>query len=184
VRAAFKKKQPQLESGRLIFVDEFGVPLALTRTHARAPQGQRAEGWERFERGPKMSAISALGRRGVFAPMVIEGAVEQLVFDQYVESLLVPHLPPKERVRLDNLSVHYSPRASSLIEAAGAQVEHFPTYSPDFNPLEECISKIKATLRKLKPETERALLKSLAFALDQISRSDILGWFKHCGYHT
>jgi transposase len=173
-----------MESERLIFVDEFGVHLAMTRTHARAPQGQRAEVCEKFERGTKISAISALGVRGVFAPMVIEGAVDQLVFDQYVEVVLVPHLLPKDRVMLDNISFHYSPRANSLIETAGAQVEHFPAYSPDFNPLEECISKLKATLRKLKPDTQRALLKSLAFALDQISRSDILGWFKHCGYHT
>jgi transposase len=173
-----------MESGRLIFVDEFGVHLAMTRTHARAPQGQRAAVCETFERGTKMSALSALGMRGVFAPMVIEGAIDQLVFDQYVESMLVPHLLPQDRVMLDNISFHSSPRANSLIEAAGARVEHFPAYSPDFNPLEECISKIKTTLRQLKPETERALLNSLAFALDQISSSDILGWFKHCGYHT
>jgi transposase len=173
-----------MESGRLIFVDEFGVHLAMTRTHARAPQGERAAVREKFERGAKMSALSALGVRGVFAPMVIEGSVDQLVFDQYVEFVLAPNLLPGDLVMLDNISFHYSPRASSLIEAAGASVEHFPAYSPDFNPIEECISKIKAILRKLKPETERALLKSLAFALEQISCSDILGWFKHCGYNT
>jgi len=173
-----------MESGRLIFVDEVGVPLAMTRTHARAQQGQRAEVCEKFERGTTMSAISALGMRGVFAPRVIEGAVEQLVFDQYVEFRLVPHLLPQDCGRLDTLSFHSSPRGHSLIAAAGAQVGHFPAYSPAFNPLEACISKIKATLRKLKPETERALLNSFVFALEQISRSDILGWFKHCGYQT
>jgi transposase len=173
-----------MESGRLIFVDEFGVHLAMTRTHARAPHGERAVVCEKFERGAKMSALSAMGVRGVFAPMVIEGAVDQLVFDQYVEIVLAPHLLPGDLVLLDNISFHSSPRASSLIEAAGARVEHFPAYSPDFNPIEECISKIKAILRKLKPETEQALLKSLAFALAQISFSDILGWFKHCGYNT
>jgi transposase len=173
-----------MESGRLIFVDEFGVHLAMTRTHARAPHGERAAVCEKFERGAKMSALSAMGVRGVFAPMVIEGAVDQLVFDQYVEMVLAPHLLPGDLVLLDNISFHSSPRASSLIEAAGARVEHFPAYSPDFNPIEECISKIKAILRKLQPGTEQALLKSLAFALTQISFSDILGWFKHCGYNT
>jgi transposase len=173
-----------MESERLIFVDEFGVHLALTRTHARALHGQRAEVWEKVERGKKMSAISALGIRGIVAPMVIEGTVDQLVFEQYVECMLVPHLRPQDCVMLDNLSFHYSSRAFSLIEAAGAKVDHFPAYSPDFNPLEEGISKIKATLRKCKPETERALFNSFAFALQQISRSDILGWFKHCGYRT
>ena len=75
----------------------------------------------------------------------------------------------------NNISFPSSPRASSLIEAAGARVEHFPAYSPDFNPIEECISKIKAILCKLKPETEQALLKSLAFALAQIWLSSHMG---------
>ena len=171
-----------MDSGRLILVDEFGVHLAMTRTHARAPAGVRAEVTETFERGSKLSAISALGRRGVFAPMVIEGSFDHEVFEHYVEFFLVPHLLPGDRVMLDNIKFHDSPRAISLIESAGASVEHFPSYSPDFNPIEECISKIKTILRTLKAETERALLKAFAKALEKVSLSDILGWFRHCGY--
>ena len=55
--------------------------------------------------------------------MVIEGAVDQLVFDQYVEFLLVPQLLPQDCVMLDNLSFHSSSRAYSLIEAASAADE-------------------------------------------------------------
>jgi len=168
----------------VIFVDEFGVHLAMTRTHARAPRGERAAVCEKFERGTKLAAISALGLRGVCAPMIIEGSVDQDVFDHYVESFLVPHLRAGDLVMLDNIRFHYSRRAISLIEAAGASVEHLPAYSPDFNPIEGCISKIKAILRRLKAESEQALLKALAFALDQVTASDILGWFRHCGYST
>ncbi|MBA3441456.1 MAG: transposase [Pyrinomonadaceae bacterium] len=168
----------------MIFVDEFGVHLAMTRTHARAPRGERAAVCEKFERGTKLSAISALGLRGVCASMVIEGSVDQDVFDHYVESFLVPHLRAGDLVMLDNIRFHYSQRAISVIEAAGASVEHLPAYSPDFNPIEGCISKIKAILRMLKAETEQALLKALAFALDQVTASDIRGWFRHCGYST
>jgi hypothetical protein len=35
---------------------------------------------------------------------------------------------------------HYSERAKSLIEVAGARVLRITTYSPDFNPTEESIS--------------------------------------------
>jgi transposase len=168
----------------LIFVDEFGVHLALTRIYARAPQGEHATVCEKFERGPKISAISALGLRGVLAPMVIAGSFDQEVFDRYVEFMLVPHLRPGDQVMLDNISFHYSARAISMIEAAGASVEHLPAYSPDFNPIEECISKIKTILRTLKAETEGALLKALQMALEQISHSDILGWFRHCDYRV
>ena len=61
----------------LIFLDEFGSHLALTRTRARAPQGVRAEVIEPFERGSNISSIAALGLRGVFAPMTLEGAFDR-----------------------------------------------------------------------------------------------------------
>jgi transposase len=36
-----------------------------------------------------------------------------------------------------------------LIEARGAHVLFLPTYSPDFSPIEEAFSKIKALLEKI-----------------------------------
>jgi hypothetical protein len=45
---------------------------------------------------------------------------------------------------------HYSERSKSLIEEAGARVLHITAYSPDFNPIEESISEIKALLRAAK----------------------------------
>jgi transposase len=61
-------------------------------------------------------------------------------------------------------------------------VLHIPAYSPDFNPIEECISKIKEILRSLKARTQRKLFNALAKAIAKVTASDILGWFKHCGY--
>jgi hypothetical protein len=69
-----------------------------------------------------------------------------------------------------------------LIEAAGARVIHIPAYTPDFNPIEECISKIKQALRKAKARTPRKLLKALAEASEKVTIDDICGWFAHCGY--
>lgn len=83
---------------------------------------------------------------------------------------------------LDQVKFHYSQRAISLIEAAGARVLHLPADSPDFNPIEECISKIKSILRSLKARTRRTLDQALARAMKMISTDDICGWFAHCGY--
>jgi transposase len=71
---------------------------------------------------------------------------------------------------------------SSIIEATGATVIHLPAYSPDFNPIEECISKIKETLRSLKARTKRKLYNALKKAIAMVTADDIQGWFKHCGY--
>jgi transposase len=35
-----------------------------------------------------------------------------------------------------------------MIEAAGARLLYLPPYSPDFNPIEKAVSKLKAHLRK------------------------------------
>jgi transposase len=114
--------------------------------------------------------------------MSIEGAVDTQVFDAYVEHFLVPTLLPGDKVLLDNVKFHYSERSVNLIKAAGAEVIHIPAYSPDFNPIEECISKIKEALRQAKARTVRKLLNALKRALEKITIDDICGWFAHCGY--
>jgi transposase len=166
----------------LIFLDEFGINLAMTRTHARAPLGERAQVTEPFHHGGNISVISALGVQGICAPMTIEGAVNSEVFALYVEHLLVPCLRPGHLVLLDNVKFHYAPKAIELIEAAGAEVVHIPAYSPDLNPIEEGIAKIKETLRSLKARTKRTLSNALAQALALVTEDDIRGWFEHCGY--
>lgn len=166
----------------LIFLDEFGINLAMTRTHARAPLGERAKVTEPFHHGGNISVISALGVQGICAPMTIEGAVNSEVFALYVEHLLVPCLRPGHLVLLDNVKFHYAPKAIELLEAAGAEVLHIPAYSPDLNPIEECISKIKETLRSLKARTKRKLSNALAKAIALVTEDDIRGWFEHCGY--
>lgn len=181
-RAAFREEQKTLEIEDLIFLDEFAINLAMTRTHARAPKGERAKVREPFNRGSKISAISAMGLQGVYAPMAIEGSFNCEVFDLYVEQMLVPILSPGKIVLLDNIKFHNSRRAIALIEAAGARVLHIPTYSPDFNPIEECISKIKEALRSFKARTKRKLYNALAKAIAMVTESDIRGWFEHCGY--
>ena len=181
-RAAFREVQKRLSIERLVFIDEFASHIAMTRTRARSPKGFRAETVEPFNRGQNISTIAAMGLRGVCAPMTIEGAINTEVFDLYVEYMLVPVLQPGDNVLLDNVKFHYSGRAISLIEAAGAKVIHIPAYSPDFNPIEECISKIKQILRSLKARTKRKLYNALAKAIEKITAQDILGWFKHCGY--
>lgn len=166
----------------LLFLDEFGINLTMTRTHARAPVGERASVTEPFHHGSNISVISALGLHGICAPLMIEGAINGEVFALYVQQFLVPCLRPGQLVVLDNIKFHYSPTALALIEATGAEVVHLPAYSPDFNPIEGCIAKLKTALRAFRARTLRTLTTALAKALALITPEDIWGWFTHAGY--
>ena len=181
-RAAFQEQQQTLAGEELIFLDEFGINLAMTRTHARAPIGERATVTEPFKHDSHISVSSAMGVHGVCAPMTIEGALNSEVFERYGAPLLAPCLRPGTIVWLDNVTCHYSPRALELMEAAGARVLHLPAYSPDFNPMEGGISKIQGALRSFKARTKRKLTTALAKALAVVTEDDIRGWLEHCGY--
>jgi len=181
-RAAFRKKQRRLHVGRLIFVDEFGVHRAMSRIDARAPKGERARVKEPSAKGANISVLRALRLSGVGAMMMIEGAVDTQVWDLEIEHFLVPELEPGDIVMLDQVSFHGSLRAIGLIRASGARVEERPADSPDFDPLEECISKIKGELRSSRARTELGLLLALKRAIEKVTPKDIRGWFRHCGY--
>ena len=154
----------------------------MTRTYARAPRGERAVVTEPVEYGASISVLSALALRGVLAPMTIAGAVNAEVFDLYVARVLAPALRPGDIVLLDNVRFHYSERAVRLIHGAKASVEYLPAYSPDFDPIEGCIAKLKAILRTLKARTQRKLGQALKYAIEQVTLDDVRGWFRHCGY--
>jgi transposase len=57
-----------------------------------------------------------------------------------------------------------------------------PSYSPDFNPIEEAFSKIKGILRRVKARTRGALVEAIGRALDAVSEQDARGFLVHCGY--
>jgi transposase len=60
---------------------------------------------------------------------------------------------------------------------------YLPSYSPDYNPIEEAFAKIKNLLRKAAARTRDALVEAIG-ALSAVSAADIRGFFEHAGYHT
>ena len=57
-----------------------------------------------------------------------------------------------------------------------------PSYSPDFNPIEEAFSKIKGLVRKAEAMTKEALLEVIGLALSAVTTDDARGFLEHCGY--
>ncbi len=87
-------------------------------------------------------------------------------------------------VVLDNLSAHTGARVRQLIEARGCELLFLPAYSPDYSPLEEPFSKLKAFLRRVGARTHEALQEAVAQAVETVTPQDALGWFTHCGYQS
>lgn len=182
LRAKFMAKQAGLDPARLVFIDETGVHVSMTRRYARGYPGQRIKDDVPKNRGTVTTIIGALTVFGLEAVMMIVGGTSGDVFVEYVKRVLVPLLIKGDIVVLDNLGAHKDKRVRPLIEAAGASVLFLPPYSPEFNPIEECWSKFKETLRKIGARTRGALEEAIDHAIGAITDKDVEGWFTHANY--
>jgi hypothetical protein len=67
-----------VEPDNLVFLDETGVLLGLTRSHARSLQGTRVYALKPFYRGSKVTAIGAISLKKVVALMTIDDSIDLL----------------------------------------------------------------------------------------------------------
>ncbi len=116
--------------------------------------------------------------------MAVEGATTARVFETYVEKVLVPNLKDDQIVVMDNLGAHRPKRIRQFIEAKGCELLYLPSYSPDLNPIEEALAKVKHILRKISARTKEALIEAMGCALAAVSIEDVRGFFTHCGYRA
>ena len=167
---------------RLVFIDESGAKTNMTRTRGRAPRGMRVIDQVPAGHWATTTMISAIRTSGPFAAALVHGATDTDVFLAYVEHALVPELKPGDVVILDNLQPHKAARVRELVQGAGARLLYLPPYSPDFNPIENMWSKVKQHLRSAAARTFEALREAVWSALDRVTPSDCVGFFRHCGY--
>jgi transposase len=83
---------------------------------------------------------------------------------------------------IDNLTAHKGERVRKLVETRGCRLLFLPSYSPDFNPIEEAFSKIKVLVRRAEARTRVALVEAIGRALAAVSKQDVWGFFVHCSY--
>jgi len=181
-RAAWRAEVAALDPAAFVFVDESGTHTSLTRLRARAPRGERAVGVVPRNHGPNVTLFAALTPEGIGPALAMPGAADGEVFGRYVRALLVPSLRPGQVVIMDQLNVHKGAAVREAIEAADCRLLLLPSYSPDFNPIEQAFAKVKAHLRTAAARDFDALVAAIGAAIDAVTPADARGCFAHCGY--
>ncbi|MFM2313026.1 MAG: hypothetical protein RLZZ04_2302 [Cyanobacteriota bacterium] len=149
---------------------------------AYAPRGQRARGTRPHRRGKNVSMIGAIALSGIIASINLSGSTDGLTFEAFVIRKLIPNLWKGATVVWDNCSIHKGKKIEQALIAAGAKLIYLPPYSPDFNPIENCWSKIKNVLRSIGARNYQDLDVAISQAYSQVSLKDIRNWFAHSCY--
>lgn len=182
-REEWQEQQKTMDQNHLIFLDESGVNLNMTRRYGRAIGKARVYDYVPLNTPRNTTLLSPI--RIEDATMVhkeISGALNGVIFLEYIRNDLAPTLRQGDIVIMDNLRVHKVAGVRQAIEEKGASVLYLPPYSPDLNPIEMLWSKIKAFLREQKARDAVILLDKIQEAYSTISLQDILGWFSATGY--
>lgn len=174
--------QPELRAGKLIFIDESGFDVKMTRRFGRARSGAPCIGTVPFGRWGNNTLIAGLRMDGPCAPMLMQGAMNGGWFCHWVETQLAPSLAEGDIVICDNLSVHKNKRARAAIEAKGAELRFLPPYSPDLNPIEQAFAKIKGIVRGLAPRCFDTLCEAIKTALNAINQQECANYIQNSGY--
>ena len=174
----------EIATEQLVFVDEMGTNTSLHPLYAWSPRGERARCSVPRNRGPNTTLLASMTAEGMGACLAVEGATTRIVFEAYIEKVLLPSLRAGQVVVMDNLSAHKGERIRELLESAGCELLYLPPYSPDFSPIEEAFSKVKGLLRKAEVRSREALVEAMGKALDAVTAQDARGFFEHCGYRS
>lgn len=162
-RLTYKNEIKDLEDQNriCIYTDECGIQKDLVRQFGRSERGQRVYGQTTATRHAQTGIVSGYTRLpdqenyNYIAPWIFNCNCNTLVFNTWVEKILIPELKilqncyPKYRlvVIMDNVSYHKSLETKELLAQAGIELKFQPPYSPDLNPIEPSWNTTKNEIR-------------------------------------
>jgi len=154
----------------------------MTRLYGWGPTDQRVLDFVPHGHWQSTTFVAALRLDGLFAPLVVDGALNGELFLKYVKQELAPQLRPGDILVMDNLATHKVAGVVAALAERQAQVVFLLAYSPDLNPIEQVFSKVKTVLRRRRLRTCDELWNAFGESLDWISPGEAFNYFRHAGY--
>ena len=181
-RRAWSAAQPVMDLEKLVFIEETWTSMSMARRYGRAPRGQRCIASAPHGHWKTTTFVAGLCHHQWTAPPVADGPMDGELFLAYVRQFLRPTLRPGDIVILDNLSSHRVAGVKEVIAAAGATLPYLPPNSPDLNPIEKLLAKLKALLRKAAKRSFEAQWNEIGDLLNTISSTECSNYFASSGY--
>jgi len=126
----------------------------MPRTHGYAKKGNRCFGTHDWGAKGRTNVIGALLGGCLLTISLFETTINTLIFNQWVLQDLMPKLPHKSIIILDNATFHKGEEMINALESVGHTILYLPPYSPDLNPIEKKWAQAKSRRRKLQCPVE------------------------------
>jgi transposase len=184
-RAAYLRSIRRVPAERLVFLDEAGVHLAMSRSHAWVKKGEEFIDRVPINWGKKtLTLIGAIRLSGWVVLTTMFATVNKDRFVTWLATKLLPKLRCGDVLVMDNLSAHHDARIAAACQLRSVRLIYLPPYSPDFNPIESGWALQKQFVRRHAPRQPDVLRRIARRARYRVTRRHCRNWFRHCGYRV
>ena len=167
-RQIYLKSIENIDSDKLVYLDECGIDDNESYAYAWGKKGHRVHAKKPAKRNKRLSIISVLNQNNLQAPFLFEGSCTRDVFITYLKKVLIPNLNEGQVVVLDNASFHKGGNIEQIIKEAGCTLLYLPPYSPDFNPIEHHWASVKHRIKILLPLCNRDIYLAAYHAFQEV----------------
>jgi transposase len=167
---------------RLVFLDESGMNVTMSRSHAWVRKGEELVDRIPMNRGKSLTLLGAIRRRGWVLLSTMWKTANADRFVAWLKRKLLPKLDERDVLVMDNLPAHRDPRVAWACAEHGTRLIYLPPHSPDFNPIEPGWALQKQHVRKHAPRNHDTLRRVARRARYRVTRRHCANWFAHAGY--
>ena len=162
-KTQFIKSASEVDTSLLISLDEFSAISSDRPRRGWSKRGHKLYIKVEPAKRQKASGIVAIGPEGIFACHVVPGAVNKLIFIDFIKGMLADGSLSGRTILMDNVAFHKSKEILQLCQDAGVNIEFTPPYSPECNPIENFFSVVKDEFRRYLAESGASANSKMLF---------------------
>jgi len=162
-----------------VYLDEMGCALNLNLEYGRSRLGEPVYDKNPTKPGGTLNTAAILTENGIESVSTYRGNLTAKRFIEYLEIYVLDVLLTGKVLLMDNHPAHCAKCVQKFLDGYGVSYIYLPAYSPELNPIEEALSKIKHFVRKHKPRTFEAIYHVLKSAVKTVTQDDVIGYVNH-----
>ena len=149
IRSEFRETVDSYPQHKLYYVDECGIDKYLYREYGWSPRGEKIYTTISGRKSKRVGIVAAQIAKDIVAPLQYDGAMDSVLFETWFEQRLLPSLPEKTVIVMDNATFHRKRKLIPLATCKGHEIIFLPPYSPELNLIENFWSWLKRRLKKV-----------------------------------
>ena len=127
-RRNWKKHMSEKDINHLVFLDESGVNINMTRHYARAWKNRRAVDKTPLNTPCNTTVLSSIRLNGDCAYTVYPGGTTVERFAEYLKTKLLPTLSEANIIVMDNMRSHHAKAVKRLLDSSKVTYLYLPPY--------------------------------------------------------